>query len=101
MTRNFHGVRLLDGDDLHDAGREDGCNPPKALHLGRLLYGIRHVLVDSDLMHMRCFSELTVLHACMAHKNSTALAAARPPATLWTLGPGTGTCTYFGGLGTW
>ena len=60
MAGNFHGVGLLDGDDLYDSGREDGCNLPKALRLRGFLYGIRHVLVDGDLV--RCFSELTVLH---------------------------------------
>ena len=54
VARNFHGVGLLDGDDLQDSCCEGWlcCNPPKALRLGRLLDGIRNVPVDSDLVHM-------------------------------------------------
>ena len=72
--------------------------PGKALCLGRLLYGIRHVLVDSDLMvmHMWCFSELfNVLHSVWltrTYKNYTHLLhwlelGPRRPCGFWALAP--------------
>ena len=58
--------------------------PGKALRLGRLLYGIRHVLVDSDLMVTDML--------CMADKNYTYLLhwlelGPRRPCGFWALAP--------------